>query len=88
MDEFLSSDENIDIILGRYNLLNEINLPNNIKKFPYNIMNTHIIITYKTINLEMKNKSFYTTINIKTVDKKYNNKSKHGGAGPIIIYGI
>lgn len=61
LKEFI--ENNLDynnLLISNYQLLNEINIPTKIKKFPYNILHLSVEPTYKTISMEyIKGKNFY-----------------------------
>jgi hypothetical protein len=46
-------------LLNNYKMLNNVNFPSKKRRFPYNILETEIIPTYKTITLQIKNKPFF-----------------------------
>lgn len=55
-------NENSDqcrINLERYALMNRITPKFKRRQFPYNLLSTVVIPTYKTINLQIKDKKFY-----------------------------
>lgn len=59
--EFIvNSSDYGNLLMKNYQLLNEINIPSKLKKFPYNILHLNAEPTYKTISLEyIKGKTFY-----------------------------
>ena len=71
--------ENIDkddLMLENYKVLNRINTPDKIKKFPYNILSLEVTPTYKTINLKyVKDKDYYVD-NVKHIN----------GSGEVFVF--
>ncbi len=60
IDKFIK--ENVDkrkLMMKNYNILNSINVPSKISKFPYNILKVEVTPTYKTISGIIKKKDFY-----------------------------
>ncbi len=58
-------EENFDYhsnLLEGYKLLNEINIPSKLKRFPYNIISLEATPTYKTISIKyIQGKNYYKT---------------------------
>lgn len=60
VNQFIQTHSNYKAtLLSNYKMLNNVNFPSKKRRFPYNILETQVIPTYKTITLQIKNKSFF-----------------------------
>jgi hypothetical protein len=60
IDKFVAENtDHYKDIMHKYNLLNAINVPRKLNKFPYNILQVDVQQTYKSISGQIKNKIFY-----------------------------
>jgi len=69
------------LLFNSYNVLNEINVPSKIIKFPYNILKINAYHTYKEISINyIKDRHFYNNKNMSNKNNYSKNnysKNKH-----------